>query len=88
LISVWPNISFGLMPSLLLTVRKNSITYRLACAHDGIQFEPELLAHGLFVGAGECLHHGLECGGEQKGVRDTALAHQFQRQSRALNRPL
>ena len=68
---------------LLLAVAKHRIAHSLARAHDGAQFELELLAHGRVGGAGVGLHHGLEGGGEQKGVGYPAAAHEFQGSLRA-----
>jgi hypothetical protein len=56
---------------LLAAVGKHRVTHRLACAHQALQRKAELLAR-----LGVCLHHGLECRGEQKAVRHAMALQQ------------
>ena len=66
-----------------MAVIKYRIPHRLARAHDGLQSQPELLAHAAAGTAGISLHHGFERGREQKGVGHAKALHQLKRRLRA-----
>jgi hypothetical protein len=82
LISVWPNISLTTTPSCSRQYANTASPTASPALIIGLQLQAVLLARPR-----EGLHHGLQRGREQEGVRDAVLLQQLKAIS-GLKRPL